>query len=112
MTSTKLEVDIQEVSYFLLIVSYLFFNFLELLLMGLDKKLAQWKWERHRISEKCLLIFGFLGPIGGWSGMHLFKHKTAPGKYLFRQNMRNYTIAHICILALVIYNKMKVPSIH
>ena len=56
--------------------------------MGSDKILAQWRWERHRISEKCLLIFGFLGPIGGWSGMYIFKHKTAPGKYLFRQNIR------------------------
>ena len=63
--------------------------------MGSDKILAQWRWERHRISEKCLLIFGFLGPIGGWSGMYIFKHKTAPGKYLFRQNMRYCTIAHL-----------------
>ena len=78
------------------LVSYLvFFNFLEFLLMGSDKILAQWRWERHRISEKCLLIFGFLGPIGGWSGMYIFKHKTAPGKYLFRQNMRYCTIAHL-----------------
>ena len=77
------------------LVSYLFLNFLEFVLMGSDKILAQWRWERHRISEKCLLIFGFLGPIGGWSGMYIFKHKTAPGKYLFRQNMRYCTIAHL-----------------
>ena len=74
---------------------YLFLNFLEFMLMGSDKILAQWRWERHRISENCLLIFGFLGPIGGWSGMYIFKHKTAPGKYLFRQNMRYCTIAHL-----------------
>jgi len=84
-----------DVTIFDYLYTYLIFNVLEFLLMGSDKLLAQWRWERHRISEKCLLIFGFLGSIGGWSGMYIFNHKTAPGTYLFRQRMRYCTIAHL-----------------
>ena len=50
-----------------------------LIVMGIDKYLAiHNKW---RISEKMLLVFGFIGGVGVWMGMYLFHHKTLKPKF-------------------------------
>ena len=50
-------------------------NVLLFILMGVDKKKARQKaW---RIPERNLLLLGFLGGgLGGFLGMHHFRHKT------------------------------------
>ena len=49
---------------------------------GIDKKIAQRNGLRdddvdmRRVSEKALFIWAFLGPLGAFLGMKLWRHKT------------------------------------
>lgn len=44
-------------------------------MMYSDKKRA--RQHRRRIPEKTLLLVGlFVGALGGWLGMYMFRHKT------------------------------------
>ena len=46
---------------------------------GFDKFRA--KTGGSRVSEKALLIFSFLGPLGAMMGILLFQHKVSKGSF-------------------------------
>lgn len=59
---------------------YLIWNFITLIVMGIDKIKA--RGNRWRIAEKILLGLGFfMGAVGIFAGMHLFRHKTQHIKF-------------------------------
>ena len=63
-----------------LIIIWLVWNLITFLMMGIDKWKA--KHNRHRISEKTLLLSCFLmGAVGGGVGMLVFHHKTRKMKF-------------------------------
>ena len=65
----------------ILLYTLLALNIISFVLMGYDKKQAQ--YNRNRISEKMLLIFVCIGgTIGSGLGMLLFRHKTSKRSYL------------------------------
>lgn len=64
-----------------LLVYYLVVNLFAFLLYGFDKLLAI--KQKHRISEKNLLIISALGgALGAMFAMHIFHHKTKHAKFL------------------------------
>ncbi|MBR3841473.1 MAG: DUF1294 domain-containing protein [Erysipelotrichales bacterium] len=63
-------------------------------LMGIDKYFAiHGKW---RISERILLLFGFIGGIGIWGGMYLFHHKTMKPKFYIGVPLLTVVFLIIC----------------
>ena len=54
-------------------------NIIAFALYGIDK--AKAKLDSWRISEKNLLIWSFIGGIGGMVGMNTFRHKTLKPKF-------------------------------
>lgn len=62
-----------------LIVILLVINIVVFALYGIDK--AKAKLDAWRISEKTLLIWSFIGGIGGMLGMNTFRHKTRKPKF-------------------------------
>ncbi len=64
-------------------------NIITFLLYGYDKFQAQ--NDGRRIPEKVLLALSLPGGIGGFLGMHLFRHKT-----------RHLTFWLVCILGVVL----------
>ena len=76
---------------------FLVFNIIAFVLMGSDKSRA--RQQQFRISEICLLIFGFLGPLGVWTGMVIFNHKTR--KLWFQFLMFGCTALNFCFQAYI-----------
>jgi len=76
------------------------FNLLTVLLFGLDK----WKAVRRnwRISERYLLFFSFIAPVGGLVGIVLFNHKTKKKK--FRYLIPLFLIIHISVFVLMFFD--------
>lgn len=65
---------------FYLLIYYAAVNFCTLLLMLIDKKLAEHR--AYRIPEKTLFFFYIIGgAAGGLLGMYLFRHKTRRPKF-------------------------------
>ena len=57
-------------------------NIVSFSLMGLDKKRS--RDQKYRISEKQLFTWVILGgSLGGFMGMHVFKHKTKHPQFKF-----------------------------
>ena len=54
-------------------------NVIAFALYGIDKTKA--KLDTWRIAEKSLLIWSFIGGIGGMVGMKIFRHKTLKPKF-------------------------------
>ncbi len=63
-----------------IIITYIMWNIITFIIMGIDKHKAQKnKW---RISESTLLITAFLmGGIGSFTGSQFFRHKTQKTKF-------------------------------
>ena len=58
-----------------IIIAFAALSAITFILYGIDKGLA--KARAHRISEKVLLLLGFVsGGVGGLLGMVIFRHKT------------------------------------
>lgn len=79
-------------------IFYLFItiNLITFLIFGYDKWLA--KNNKHRISEKNLLLITFFGgSIGGIFGMLLFSHKVSKWSFLWK------FIVLVVIQIIVIY---------
>jgi uncharacterized membrane protein YsdA (DUF1294 family) len=69
-------------------------------MMGIDKYKA--KHHKWRISEATLLTTALIGGfLGGFSGMHLFKHKTK--KVYFHVVFTLATLIHFAVLILLLY---------
>ena len=61
---------------------FLVWNFVVMLVYGIDKLRA--KRKKRRISESALLLLAFfLGGIGAIFGMVIFNHKTSKPKFRF-----------------------------
>ena len=80
--------------YFLFPLVYAALNAASFALYGLDKYKA--RNEKWRISEKSLLIFSLLGPIGAWLGMMQFRHKTQ--KPMFKYSVPAFVGIHILLV--------------
>jgi uncharacterized membrane protein YsdA (DUF1294 family) len=75
-------------------------NVIVFLLYGVDKRKA--KKGKRRISERTLLITAFfMGGIGAFFGMVLFKHKTKHWK--FKILLPLYAVFNIAIAAVAYY---------
>ncbi|HIH75167.1 MAG TPA: DUF1294 domain-containing protein [Methanosarcina sp.] len=83
-----------EIIYFLFPLVYAALNAASFALYGLDKYKA--RNEKWRISEKSLLIFSLLGPIGAWLGMMQFRHKTQ--KPMFKYSVPAFVGIHILLV--------------
>lgn len=57
-------------------------NVCALALFAWDKLMA--RLDRRRISERALLSFTFLGCLGAWTAMWLFRHKTRKSSFRWR----------------------------
>lgn len=63
-----------------LIGAYIIWNFIVFLLYGIDKLKA--KAGAWRVSEKTLILCAlFLGAVGAFCGMKVFRHKTKHAKF-------------------------------
>jgi len=82
----------------LLILLYLIINGISFMLFGLDKQRAI--HEEYRISERTLIATAFLGPIGAYAGMRVFRHKIR--KALFSIMVPIFILIHAGIYALMI----------
>jgi cell wall-associated NlpC family hydrolase/uncharacterized membrane protein YsdA (DUF1294 family) len=74
-------------------IIYGIINGLTFFIYGLDKVKAM--NNRYRIPEKVLLMWAFFGPIGGFLGMQLFRHKTKKTK--FKVTVPLFLFLHIFI---------------
>ena len=81
---TQLVVSISEVvkNNFLFIILFFICNGIALWVYALDKMLAR-KGTR-RISERALLMFTLMGPIGGVVGVYKIRHKSKKVSYLIQ----------------------------
>ena len=57
-------------------------NALTLVAFGWDKFMA--RLNRRRIAERTLLWLTFLGCVGAWCAMSLFRHKTQKSSFRWR----------------------------
>jgi uncharacterized membrane protein YsdA (DUF1294 family) len=74
-------------------------NVVTFALFGLDKRRA--RAGSQRISEATLVGSAALtGTVGGWLGMHVFRHKTA--KRSFQAKMLLATALDVVILVLIL----------
>jgi len=65
-----------------LIIYFVSINVFGFFIMLIDKKLAI--YNKHRISEKTLLIFAIFGGAAGvWISMYANRHKTLKPKFKF-----------------------------
>jgi uncharacterized membrane protein YsdA (DUF1294 family) len=63
----------------LILILYILINLSMFFLFARDKIKA--KKNVWRTPENLLLFFAFLGPIGAWAGMQVFRHKTQKIKF-------------------------------
>lgn len=85
--------------FLLILLAYLaIVNLVSFSLMGLDKKKARDK--KYRLSEKNLLTWVIIGgSLGGFIGMHIFRHKT---KHLqFKFGFPLILLVHLLILGFL-----------
>ena len=83
----------------LLLVYLLCGNVVSFALFGIDKRKAG--TGSRRISEATLVGSAALtGTVGGWLGMHVFRHKTA--KTSFKAKMVVATVVDVIVLVLLI----------
>lgn len=77
---------------------YIIMNVLGFVFMGLDKFYAVKK--RRRIPEATLLLISGLGGcVGGFLGMHLFRHKTRKPKFAY--GIPAMIAAHILLILIL-----------
>lgn len=78
----------------ILVLFYLFLNLLALIVYKIDKNNAiSHKW---RISENNLILCGIIGPLGAYTGMKVFHHKTRKTK--FKVLIPMFLIIHIIFI--------------
>ena len=88
--------------------AYIVWNFIVFLLYGIDKLKA--KAGAWRIPEKTLLLCAlFLGAVGAFFGMKLFRHKTKHTK--FKILVPLLVILNVTILCITIASPEKVMDI-
>ena len=70
-------------------------NFAALVAYGLDKRRAG-RGER-RISERTLVLLGAPGPLGAWTGVFVFRHKTRKPWFLARLALASAALPALAI---------------
>ena len=65
--------------FFFILILYILINLSVFFYFARDKIKA--KKNVWRTPENLLLFFAFLGPIGAWGGMQVFRHKTQKIKF-------------------------------
>jgi uncharacterized membrane protein YsdA (DUF1294 family) len=85
-----------------IIVTYIIWNIITFLMMGIDKHKA--KNNKWRISEATLLISAFaMGGIGTIMGSHIYRHKTQKNKFKILLPLAvlvNWTIIYLVLVKL------------
>ena len=84
-------VKILDFSIFLAI--YVIFNGIVFCIYANDKRKA--KRNSRRTSEKRLLILALIGPIGAYSAMNIFRHKTLKTKFLL---VPVFLVLHVAVI--------------
>jgi uncharacterized membrane protein YsdA (DUF1294 family) len=72
---------------------YVIFNGIVFCIYANDKRKA--KRNSRRISEKRLLILALIGPIGAYSAMNIFRHKTLKTKFLL---VPVFLVLHVAVI--------------
>lgn len=80
-----------------LLILLLVLNLLSMLLYLIDKQKS--KKGAGRISEDSLLLSSFLGGIGAFLGMQIFRHKTKHLK--FKISVPLFSLLHIGLILLI-----------
>lgn len=80
-------------------IVFVFINLGTLILFGVDKRKAiRGRW---RVSERRLLGWAVVAPLGAFIGMHLFRHKTQKQKFTW--GVPCILLLHILFLSLLWY---------
>ena len=83
-----------------IVYTLLVWKFIVFVMYGADKSKA--KKRKRRISEKTLLLTAFfMGSVGAFFGMILFRHKTKHWK--FKLLLPFFVVLHIAAAAAVYY---------
>jgi uncharacterized membrane protein YsdA (DUF1294 family) len=77
----------------ILLAIYVILNGIIFYVYAYDKRKA--KRNSRRISEKRLLILAFIGPIGAYCAMNIFRHKTIKTKFLL---VRVFLVLHFAVI--------------
>jgi uncharacterized membrane protein YsdA (DUF1294 family) len=77
----------------ILLAIYVILNGIIFCVYAYDKRKA--KRNSRRISEKRLLIMAFIGPIGAYWAMNIFRHKTLKTKFLL---VRVFLVLHFAVI--------------
>jgi uncharacterized membrane protein YsdA (DUF1294 family) len=72
---------------------YVIFNGIVFCIYANDKRKA--KRNSRRTSEKRLLILALIGPIGAYSAMNIFRHKTLKTKFLL---VPVFLVLHVAVI--------------
>ena len=84
--------------YNIVIILLALVNSAAFVLYGMDKiKAVNNEW---RISEKRLLRMSLIGPVGGWLGMKIFRHKIK--KPRFYVGIPFFAIVQLILIGIVI----------
>ena len=84
----------------LILILYILINLSVFFLFARDKIKA--KKNVWRTPENLLLFFAFLGPIGAWAGMQVFRHKTQKIKFYLVPQFALFHGALLFVLICVI----------
>ena len=76
---------------------YTILNVIVFSVYAYDKKKA--RRNSRRTSEKRLLFLAFIGPIGAYSAMNIFRHKTLKTKFLL---VPAFLVLHLAVIFYLI----------
>ena len=76
---------------------YTILNVIVFSVYAYDKKKA--RRNSRRTSEKRLLFLAFIGPIGAYSAMNIFRHKTLKTKFLL---VPAFMVLHLAVIFYLI----------
>ena len=86
-------------------IAFLVMNLISFILYGVDKRRA--KKDRWRIRESTLLLATwFMGGVGAYAGMRVFRHKTKHTAFVI-----SAPVAAVLQLALMVYTTVKLMNI-
>ena len=80
-----------------LLLIYVIINIISFFLFADDKRKA--KKDAWRTKESTLLTSAFFGPIGAYSAMKIFRHKTQKKKFYL---VPSFVLIHLSLITMII----------